>query len=101
MNRNKILDFVIFAGFGISGAAALIYEVVWTRSLSGILGSSTYALSTMLAAFMGGLSVGGFLGGRIAKRLDNIEKAFALTELGIGIFGLITIPLIRLLSPFL
>lgn len=99
MNRNKILDFVIFAGFGISGAAALIYEVVWTRSLSGILGSSTYALSTMLAAFMGGLSVGGFLGGRIAKRLDNIEKAFALTELGIGIFGLITIPLIRLLSP--
>lgn len=79
--------------------AALIYEVVWTRKLSTIMGSSTYALSTMLSAFMAGLSVGGWLGARLSPRLKNMAVAFALCELGIGLMGLLTIPLITALTP--
>jgi spermidine synthase len=96
---NKILNKVIFLGFGLSGMAALIYEVVWTRSLSTIMGSSTYALSTMLAAFMAGLAFGGWIGGYISQKTTDLPKAFALAELGIGIAGFLTIPVIKYMTP--
>jgi spermidine synthase len=99
MVREKALSKIIFIGFGLSGMAALTYEVVWTRSLSTVMGSSTYALSTMLAAFMAGLSLGGWLGARFSPRIRNMAVAFALCELGIGLVGFITIPLIKALTP--
>jgi len=82
-----------------SGAAALIYEVVWTRKLSTIMGSSTYALSTMLAAFMLGLSLGGLIGGLLVPRLKRHLRAFAICEIAIGLTALVTIPLIEAAAP--
>lgn len=93
------MNYIILIAFGFSGAAALIYEVVWTRALSVILGSTTYALSTMLSTFMAGLAIGAFIGGRIADRAKNLLMVFGLLELCIGIFGLITIPLIHEVPP--
>jgi spermidine synthase len=89
--------FILFA-FSLSGMAALIYEVTWTRSLALIFGSTTYALSTMLSTFMAGLALGGYIGGRLADKGKNLLMLFGLMELGIGIFGLVTIPLIHFLS---
>ncbi|HWR57734.1 MAG TPA: fused MFS/spermidine synthase [Thermodesulfovibrionales bacterium] len=97
--RDRIAEKFIFVGFGLSGAAALIYEVVWTRSLSTIFGSSTYALATMLAAFMAGLSVGGGVGAILSHRIKRLNIAFALCELGIGLLGILTIPIIKTLTP--
>ena len=97
--NSKILNRAVFLGFGLSGMAALIYEVVWTRSLSTIMGSSTYALSTMLAAFMAGLAFGGWIGGLISQKTTDLPKAFALSELGIGIAGFLTIPVIQYMTP--
>jgi len=93
------MRWLILIAFGFSGAAALIYEVTWTRSLSIILGSTTYALSTLLSTFMAGLALGGFIGGKLADRAKNLLLIFGLLELGIGIFGLITIPLIHMIPP--
>jgi spermidine synthase len=90
---------LIFFAFGLSGAAALIYEVVWTRSLSTVMGSSTYALSTMLAAFMAGLSFGGWLGSRLTSKIKRLDRAFGLCELGIGLIGIVSIPAINALTP--
>jgi len=86
----------VFA-FAFSGMAALIYEVIWTRELSLVFGSTVYAVSMMLTAFMSGLSLGAFLGGRWADRSKNLIALFGTLELGIGIFGLLTIPLIQVL----
>ncbi len=97
--REKIAEYFLFIGFGLSGAAALIYEVAWTRSLSTIMGSSTYALSTMLAAFMAGLSVGGWFGAKLTQKIAGLKTAFAMCELGTGVIGLITIPVIKALTP--
>jgi spermidine synthase len=97
-NKSASKNLILF-GFGLSGAAALIYEVVWFRALSLILGSTTYALSTMLSAFMSGLALGSFLGGKLADRVKNPIAAFGFLELGIAIFGLLTLPIIRNLSP--
>src|SRR5262245_40423375 len=59
---------VVVALYAASGAAALVYEVVWTRLLTLQLGHTVAAASTVLAAFMGGLAVGAYGAGRILTR---------------------------------
>src|SRR5471030_482261 len=54
---------------GLSGFAALIYEVAWTRLLALVIGPTTYAFATMAAAFISGLAIGSALGTRLARRV--------------------------------
>src|SRR5262249_61152761 len=51
----------LYALFFISGISGLIYEVVWLRMLTRILGNTVYATSTVLAAFMAGVGGGRYL----------------------------------------
>jgi spermidine synthase len=93
---------LLLIGFFLSGMAALIYEVVWTRPLSLIFGSTVYAVSTMLAAFMGGLALGSYILSKYADKLKNPLRVFAFLEIGIGIYGLIIIWLFNILPyPYL
>ena len=73
---------IFLAGYTCSGAAGLIYQVSWARLFGLHLGHSTAAASTVVAAFMGGLAAGAFLGGRIANRLTEQRAlyAYALLE---------------------
>lgn len=96
--RRAVRAFLLVA-FALSGASALVFEVVWTRTLSTVMGSSAHAVSTMLAAFMAGLSVGGVLGGWASHRLEDPVRGFALCELGIGVAGFVVAPLISSLTP--
>ena len=79
------------AVFAASGAAALVYEVTWTRLLTLHLGHGIAAASTVLAAFMGGLAVGSALAGRIGTHLDGRRalRVYAGLELAIGVLALI------------
>jgi spermidine synthase len=56
------------AAAALSGCAALIYEVAWTRLLALVIGPTTYAFATMAAAFISGLAIGSMLGARFARR---------------------------------
>src|SRR5919108_226 len=49
--------------YALSGLAALVYEVAWSRLLALHLGHTVAAVSTVLAAFMGGLAAGAALAG--------------------------------------
>lgn len=80
---------VVLGAFGLSGAAALSFEVIWTRSLTVVLGSTTHAVSTMLATFMFGLAAGSIAGGRRADASENTVGDLGLCELGIGTTGLL------------
>ena len=80
---------VILACFFLSGASGLVLEMLWTRLLTLVFGSTTLAVSTVLTAFMGGLGLGSFLAGRIADRLKTPVKTYALTEAAIGIYALL------------
>jgi len=80
--------------FAVSGAAALIYEVVWTRLLTLQMGHGIAAASTVLAAFMGGLAIGAALAGRHGGRLTR-ERALA-TYAGLEL----AIAALALLLPF-
>lgn len=75
--------------FFLSGATALTYEVLWTRQLSLVFGVTTYAVSAVLATYMGGLALGSFLMGRLADRLRSPLMGYAVLELAIGVYALL------------
>lgn len=79
------LFLLVLALFFASGFSSLIYQVVWTRHLVLIFGSTTFATATVLAVFMGGLALGSFLAGRVA---DRIAKPFLWYGILEGIIGL-------------
>ena len=74
--------------FVLSGATGLIYEVLWARMLGLVFGATTLAVSTVLAAFMGGLALGSALAGRAAPKIKRPFRAYGLLELGIAIYAL-------------
>jgi spermidine synthase len=73
--------------FAASGAAALIYEVTWTRLVTLQLGHGVAAASTVLAAFMGGLAIGAAAGGQRSARLEPAQalKVYAALEIAVAI----------------
>jgi len=84
---------VLLACFFLSGSSGLILEMLWTRKLGLVFGSTTLAISTVLATFMGGLGLGSFLAGRYADKIKNPVRAYAAAEAGIGLYALL-IPVI-------
>ncbi|MSP55373.1 MAG: hypothetical protein EXR69_07210 [Myxococcales bacterium] len=74
--------------FFCSGATSLVYETVWGRELHLVFGTSQFAIATVLAAFMTGLSAGGWLASRAADRLRRPLVAYAVLEVLIGLFAL-------------
>src|SRR5262245_5720386 len=82
---------IYFVLFACSGAAGLIYEIVWTRRLALELGHTTAATGTVLAALMGGLAIGALLGGVVVSRTtrSGALKAYASLEVGMAAFALI------------
>jgi spermidine synthase len=79
--------------FFLSGASGLVFEVIWTRMFGLVFGATTLAISTVLTAFMGGLALGSFLAGRLADRMQDTLKAYAIAEAGIGASAL-AVPLV-------
>lgn len=70
-----------------SGATALVYEVVWSKFLSQMLGSTVYAQTVVLAVFMGGLALGNRLAGKWADALAHPVRIYGILEIGIGMYG--------------
>jgi spermidine synthase len=86
---------LIYLMFFLSGGAALLYEVVWVRSLSLIFGGTHLAVTTVLSVFMGGLALGSHL---IGKRVDvekNPLRLYGLLELGIAASAVLFIILMK------
>jgi spermidine synthase len=81
--RQRKLFFLVY---GLSGFAALVYEVVWTRLLTLQMGHTVAAVSTVLAAYMGGMAIGAAAGGRIAERRSaaGALRLYAQLEIAIG-----------------
>jgi len=87
---NKKLLLIIF---GLTGMTALIYEIIWIRPLSLVFGTTIYAVSTIIASFILGLAVGSWLAGKYTDRLKNPLRYFAFTQLGVGFYGVLLLPI--------
>ena len=72
----------------VSGATAFLYEVLWTRMLTHVMGGSIYAFATMLAAFLTGIALGGGLAGKVAERRERAAVAFAFTQTAVGVLSI-------------
>src|ERR1700730_10103097 len=92
MSKTGKIDFLFFAVvvlFLLSGFSSLIYQVVWTRILVLIFGSTTFATATVLSIFMGGLALGSFIAGRYSDRLRNPLLWYGILEGVIGFWALL------------
>lgn len=76
--------------FILSGAAGLIYEIVWSRQLVLVFGNTTQAVSAILTGFFGGMAIGAAVGGRIADRVRSPLRMYGLLEIALVVVVLIT-----------
>ena len=86
-------DLFILLSFAVSGLAALVYQVTWTRILSLLLGSSVYAFSLILAIFIFGLAVGTVTTSNLLYKIRYLVRGFGVTQIIIGLSSLFIIPL--------
>ena len=103
---------IVLLCFFLSGFLGLIYEIIWIRKLGLIFGNTVFAMSTVLAAFFGGLALGSWFLGRLSSNAgapahseqqfteDKLLKIYAFLEVGIGVFALLFPSILHLFGWF-
>jgi spermidine synthase len=81
---------LVLAIFVLSGAAGLVYEIVWSRQLVLVFGNTTQAVSAILTGFFGGMAIGAAVGGRIADRVRSPLRFYGLLEIALVVVVLVT-----------
>lgn len=71
----------------LSGAAALVYQVLWVKQLSLVVGVEVYAITAGISAFFAGLALGGLVFGRWADRLRHPVRLYASLEVAVALLG--------------
>jgi spermidine synthase len=81
---------LVFAIFVLSGAGALIDEIVWSRQLVLVFGNTTQAVSAILTGFFGGIAFGSVVGGRLADRVGAPLRLYGLLEILLAVVVVVT-----------
>lgn len=82
---------LVLVFFFVSGACGLLYQVVWTRKLVLLFGTTAYAVSTVLSIFFLGLGIGSLWGGRLADRSGNPLRLYGYFEILVGVWAFVFI----------
>jgi spermidine synthase len=79
----------------VTGFSALVYQVAWQKYLAALVGSHSEATAAVLGIFLGGLSLGYWLFGRLTQRLGGGDVSprrllaiYGLVEAGVGVYAL-------------
>ena len=75
--------------FFASGATALVYEVLWSKYLNMMLGSTVQAQTVVLAVFMGGLAIGNRIFGKRSAKMKSPLLGYGVLEVIIGIYAFV------------
>jgi len=94
-----VIRVVPLLGLFLSGAAGLVYEVVWSRAAATLFGSVLTATGSLLALFMAGLGVGSAIGARWAARVRRPLLAFGVVEVAVGCLAATTPGLLAAAAP--
>src|ERR1700761_9488269 len=73
----------------LSGAAALIYQILWAKQLTLVVGVEVYSITIAVSAFFAGLAAGSALLGRVADRWGRALVLYALLEGGVAVAGVL------------
>lgn len=85
--RTTALNLALTVVAVVSGWSALVYEVMWQRSLGLVLGATAHASAVVLVAFFVGMALGSYAFGRWADRSIRPLRLYAALEFGIGACG--------------
>ncbi|MGB7566505.1 MAG: fused MFS/spermidine synthase [Chitinivibrionales bacterium] len=99
MRTSSIAAKAIYAMFFLSGISGLIYETIWLRMLTRILGNTVYATSVILCAFMAGLAIGSFVLGKISGSAKDSLRLYAFLEMGVALSAIALVPVFSHLTP--
>lgn len=88
---------VLLLAAAITGMSSFIYEIVWIRMTSLLLGNSVYSFEIMLSVFIAGLAVGGLLARPLAERFASPMLPLALVQLLMGALALLSLIIYPLL----
>lgn len=83
---------VLLATAFLTGLSSFIYEIVWIRMLSLVLGASTHSFELMLASFILGLALGGLYVRRAVDRVGDSVRFLAIVQIAMGIAAAATVP---------
>jgi spermidine synthase len=89
--RSKLSPAFVYSFlFFLSGATGLIYQLLWVRVLYQSFGSTIQSITTVVAAYMGGLGLGAWVLGRVADRARRPAVLYGWLEIAIAVFGMIS-----------
>ena len=91
---------LLFAAIFISGFSALIYQLIWVRLLGLVFGVSSFAVATVVAVFLLGLGLGGYVFGRLSERTRDPLRIYLYVELGIAATSLLSYLVIETLPVY-
>ncbi len=94
MRDGRLILTVVLIAFAFSGFTGWSFEVLWSRVLVMVLGTSVYAFSTMLTTFLFGIALGSYLFARIIDKRKDLLMLFAVVEVAIGISVILLTPLL-------
>jgi spermidine synthase len=78
--------------FFVSGFPALIYQLIWQRSLFALYGINVEAVTVVVAGFLFGLGIGSLMGGRLSRAKSMpLLALFGAIETLIGAFGAVSL----------
>jgi len=80
---------MILALLLVSGSCGLVYEILWMKMLTLVIGNTVFAITTVLTAFMGGLALGSFVAGRFIDKIKDPLRTYGILEGGIGVYALL------------
>jgi len=81
---------------------ALVYEVLWTRMITNVIGGAPFAVATVLTIFMGGIGAGSYLAGRIVDRQQSasaLVRLYGWLEIVIAVFAFVVPLAVFVLKP--
>ncbi len=92
------LKFKLLSIFFLSGFSSLIYQVVWQKALSQIIGVDHISVTLIISLFMLGLGLGGAYGGKLTKLKFNLLSVYIWLEIILGLFGFFSVEVLRFVN---
>lgn len=94
----RLAVFILICFF-LSGMTALIYQIIWMRLISRVVGAAPFAVSAILVVFMAGLGLGGYIAGRMSNRWLGIRlvRVYGVLEIATAVYALF-VPALLMLS---
>ncbi len=90
---------VLYGLFFLSGAAALIYEISWSRQIGLVFGQSEHTAAVVLGSYFAGMAIGYLLAARWSSRITPL-RGYGAAEILAAVWALLIPTLLDAIERF-